>query len=142
MTAVKVSKTIGRYIIPVLSVLIIGTSVSNAQSCGKMNMSGNHKVQKDTCKTMGTMSEDKDEMKMTESCCSKSGSSAATSTSELKAWNAVCPVLGNKVNTEVKTVEYNGKAYGFCCAGCDAKFNADPEKYSKRLSDDGKTLIK
>ncbi|MGE5497669.1 MAG: YHS domain-containing protein [Syntrophothermus sp.] len=59
-----------------------------------------------------------------------------------KPWNAVCPVLGNKVDASVQTVTYNGKAYGFCCAGCDSKFKADPEKYSKNLSEDGKKFLK
>lgn len=26
-------------------------------------------------------------------------------------------------------VEYEGKTYYFCCAGCDEKFKADPKKY-------------
>ena len=26
-------------------------------------------------------------------------------------------------------VDYEGKTYYFCCAGCDAKFKADPKKY-------------
>ncbi len=53
------------------------------------------------------------------------------------AWNAVCPVMGRKVNPKVKLEVYNGKAYGFCCAGCDAKFAKDPAKYSKNLNEDG-----
>jgi len=28
-------------------------------------------------------------------------------------------------------VEYNGKTYYFCCAGCDTKFKENPEKYLK-----------
>jgi YHS domain-containing protein len=61
--------------------------------------------------------------------------------SKLEAWNAVCPVKGNKVDPEAHKVEYNGKIYGFCCNGCDTKFIKDPDKYSKNLSDDGKTFI-
>ncbi len=53
------------------------------------------------------------------------------------AWNTVCPVMGKKVNPKVKLEVYNGKAYGFCCAGCDAKFAKDPEKYVKNLNEDG-----
>lgn len=55
-----------------------------------------------------------------------------------KIWNAVCPVMGNKVNPKAPTVEYKGKIIGFCCAGCDATFKKDPEKYMKNLSADGK----
>lgn len=61
--------------------------------------------------------------------------------SELKIWNKVCPVMGNKVDVDGPTVEYNGKLYGFCCPGCDAKFEKNPEKYSKNLSEDGTKFI-
>lgn len=56
-------------------------------------------------------------------------------------WNKLCPVMGNKVDPEVPTIEYEGKAYGFCCPGCDDKFRNDPEKYSKNLSEDGTKFI-
>jgi len=32
-------------------------------------------------------------------------------------------------------VEYGGKTYYFCCAGCDKKFAADPEKYLNKKPD-------
>lgn len=60
---------------------------------------------------------------------------------ELKIWNKVCPVMGNKVDVDGPTVEYNGKLYGFCCPGCDAKFEKNPEKYSKNLNEDGTRFI-
>jgi YHS domain-containing protein len=56
-------------------------------------------------------------------------------------WNKLCPVMGNKVDPEVPTVEYEGKAYGFCCPGCDDKFRNNPEKYSKNLSEDGTKFV-
>jgi YHS domain-containing protein len=58
-----------------------------------------------------------------------------------KAWNAVCPVRGGEVDSKVEAVEYNGKYFGFCCGGCDAKFKKNPAKYSKNLSDDGKRFV-
>ena len=61
--------------------------------------------------------------------------------SDLKIWNKVCPVMGNKIDVDGPTVEYNGKLYGFCCPGCDAKFEKNPEKYSKNLSEDGTKFI-
>lgn len=67
---------------------------------------------------------------------------AKKDTLEKKAWNAVCPVLGNEVDGETELVEYNGKYYGFCCPGCDTRFKKNPEKYSKNLSEDGTTFIK
>lgn len=58
-----------------------------------------------------------------------------------EAWNKVCPVMGNKINPKVGTVTYEGKAYGFCCAGCDAKFAKNPAKYSKNLNENGTRFI-
>jgi YHS domain-containing protein len=46
--------------------------------------------------------------------------------------NLICPVMGNEVDPEV-FVEYEGRVIGFCCAGCDAKFLEDPEKYLKKV---------
>jgi len=60
---------------------------------------------------------------------------------ELEIWNKVCPVMGNKVDVDGPTVEHNGKLYGFCCPGCDAKFAKNPEKYAKNLSEDGTKFI-
>jgi len=65
----------------------------------------------------------------------------AVEPTELKIWNKVCPVMGNKVDVDGPTVEYDGKLYGFCCPGCDAKFEKNPEKYSKNLSEDGTKFI-
>lgn len=65
-----------------------------------------------------------------------------TKTVAKKIWNEVCPVMGNKVNPKTPTAEYKGKTIGFCCAGCDSKFKADPETYMKNLSADGKTFVK
>jgi YHS domain-containing protein len=64
-----------------------------------------------------------------------------TSAMDKNIWNKVCPVRGEEVDPDAPTVEYNGKIYGFCCPGCDAKFEKNPEKYSKNLSEDGKKFI-
>ena len=68
-------------------------------------------------------------------------SNSVDDSADLTIWNKVCPVMGNKVDVDGPTVEYNGKLYGFCCPGCDAKFEKNPEKYSKNLSDDGTKFI-
>ncbi|MBK9098068.1 MAG: YHS domain-containing protein [bacterium] len=68
-------------------------------------------------------------------------SSSTQDSAELEIWNKVCPVMGNKVDVDGPTVEYNGKLYGFCCPGCDAKFEKNPEKYSKNLNEDGTRFI-
>jgi len=68
-------------------------------------------------------------------------SSETVESTELQIWNKVCPVMGNKIDPDGLTVEYNGKLYGFCCPGCDAKFAKNPEKYAKNLSEDGTKFI-
>ncbi len=52
------------------------------------------------------------------------------------AVKAIDPVCGMSVdpNSAKGKAEYKGKTYHFCCPGCEAKFKADPEKYSKGLS--------
>lgn len=60
---------------------------------------------------------------------------------ELKVFNEVCPVMGKTVDVELTKVEYDGKLIAFCCAGCEDKFKANPEKFMKNLSDDGKTFL-
>jgi YHS domain-containing protein len=50
-----------------------------------------------------------------------------------------CPVLAGDINKEV-FADYKGKRIYFCCAGCDAQFKKDPEKYMKKLKEEGVTL--
>ena len=49
-----------------------------------------------------------------------------------------CPVLGGNVDKNVY-VDYQGKRIYFCCSGCDADFKKDPEKYLKKMQDEGVT---
>ncbi len=51
----------------------------------------------------------------------------------------VCPVLGGKINQQVY-VDYQGQRVYFCCPGCDKEFQKDPEKYMKKLQEQGVTL--
>ena len=50
----------------------------------------------------------------------------------------VCPVLGGNVDKKVYA-DYQGKRIYFCCTGCDAEFKKDPEKYMKKLEEQGVT---
>jgi YHS domain-containing protein len=50
-----------------------------------------------------------------------------------------CPVLGGNTNKQVY-VDYKGKRIYFCCEGCDKEFKKDPEKYLKKMQDEGVTL--
>lgn len=56
-------------------------------------------------------------------------------------FNEVCPISGEPINPNSKTVEYEGKSYGFCCNSCEPKFKADPAKYAAKISADGKTFL-
>jgi YHS domain-containing protein len=59
------------------------------------------------------------------------------------AWAAAqpqttCPVLGGNINKETY-VDYKGQRIYFCCPGCDAEFKKDPEKYLKKMKEQGVT---
>jgi len=53
----------------------------------------------------------------------------------------VCPVLGGNIDKKVY-LDYQGKRIYFCCTGCDAEFKKDPEKYLKKIEEQGITLEK
>lgn len=42
-----------------------------------------------------------------------------------------CPVSGEPLGKNPKTVKYLGKEYKFCCAGCVGEFKAEPMDYVK-----------
>lgn len=50
-----------------------------------------------------------------------------------------CPVLAGDIDRSVY-VDYQGKRIYFCCKGCDAEFKKNPEKYIKKLQEEGATL--
>lgn len=58
-----------------------------------------------------------------------------------KAVNTVCPVSGEEID-KAFTATYEGKTYSVCCKRCLTKFQKDPAKYVKNLSEDGKKFIK
>jgi len=66
---------------------------------------------------------------------------AATVAAEPPKPQTVCPVLGGNVDRKVY-VDYKGKRIYFCCTGCDAEFKKDPEKYMKKIEEQGITLEK
>lgn len=91
--------------------------------------------------------EKKDMKECSHSCCgtkeSKSEANLETNveTQVVQIWNKVCPVKGEEIDADAPTYEYNGKVIGFCCPGCDTKFQKDPEKYMKNLNEDGSKFI-
>lgn len=62
------------------------------------------------------------------SCCG--GTDADTNRNVAKTLNVIDPVCGMTVsNPEKPHTDYTGQTYYFCCQGCLAKFNSDPELY-------------
>lgn len=98
----------------------------------------NHNHKKDQKETVdSTKMNHKDHMNHSDSTTMKHKDHA-----DAKPWNTMCPVMQEEVDPEVKTVEYNGKNYGFCCKSCIKKFKNDPAKYAAKLSEDGTKIIK
>ena len=53
----------------------------------------------------------------------------------------VCPVAGGKIDKNLY-VDADGKRIYVCCENCLEKVKADPQKYIKRLENEGITLEK
>ena len=62
------------------------------------------------------------------------GSSASTA-------QTTCPVMGGAINRSLYA-DHDGRRVYFCCAACVDTFKADPEKYIKKLEDQGVVLEK
>lgn len=67
--------------------------------------------------------------KCVEMCAAHKGEKAAASDEKVK-----CPVMGVELakGKVYESIEYEGKTYSFCCAGCKEKFLADPKKYIEK----------
>ena len=48
----------------------------------------------------------------------------------------ICPIMGNKINSDV-FCDFNGERVYFCCAGCIPEFKKDPEGHVKKMKADG-----
>ena len=51
----------------------------------------------------------------------------------------LCPVMGNKIDKNYY-IDYQGKRIYFCCEACPKAFRADPQKYMKKLTEQGVVL--
>lgn len=47
-----------------------------------------------------------------------------------------CPVMGGAINKKLYA-DYQGKRVYFCCGGCKAPFEENPEKYLEKLRESG-----
>jgi YHS domain-containing protein len=70
-----------------------------------------------------------------------SGYAMAADSSGKGGPQTICPVMGGKIDKNVYT-DYQGKRIYFCCSGCPADFKKDPEKYMKKLEEQGVVLEK
>ncbi len=50
-----------------------------------------------------------------------------------------CPIQGGKIDKNLYT-DYQGKRIYFCCSGCADDFKKDPDKYLKKMEEQGVTL--
>ncbi|HUT36863.1 MAG TPA: hypothetical protein VNE39_25500 [Planctomycetota bacterium] len=50
-----------------------------------------------------------------------------------------CPVMGGQIDKTI-FADYECKRVYFCCPACVEKFNKEPQKYVKKLEDEGVTL--
>jgi len=65
--------------------------------------------------------------------CALAQEAGDTSQAGHQTIQTTCPVRpGNKIDPNIYT-DYEGKRVYFCCAGCKAAFEANPEKYLDRL---------
>lgn len=119
-----------KYLIMVLSILTFFGVFALAQDKPDTEMKEKHGCMKDSSGCCAKH-ESHSEMKMEDS----------KETVSAVPWNKVCPVKGEEVDAEAPTFEYDGKVIGFCCPGCDSKFQKDPEKYLKNLNADGTDFI-
>jgi YHS domain-containing protein len=57
----------------------------------------------------------------------------------IDAGNKICPVSGEKIDENSKTVyEYDGKIYNFCCPSCIDAFKKAPDKYIEKVDEEFK----
>jgi YHS domain-containing protein len=52
-----------------------------------------------------------------------------------------CPVMGGTIDKSVYT-DYQGKRIYFCCSGCVEDFKKNPDKYLKKMEEQGVQLEK
>jgi YHS domain-containing protein len=60
-------------------------------------------------------------------------------TTSMTVAQTTCPVMGGNINREVY-MDYEGKRVYFCCPSCIGEFEKDPERYMKKMTEEGVTL--
>jgi len=64
----------------------------------------------------------------------------SATTSAVEVGNKICPVSGERAGEmgDIVKVEYEGKIYNLCCAGCTKEFKKDPQKYIDKVNEEMK----
>ncbi len=70
-----------------------------------------------------------------------SGFVIAADVPQKESYQTKCPVMGGKIDKKFYA-DYKGKRVYFCCSGCLEDFKKDPDKYIKKMEDEGVTLEK
>ena len=73
--------------------------------------------------------------------CAVAAPLMAADTAEKGKPQTICPVMGGKIDKKVYA-DYQGKRVYFCCSSCREEFKKDPEKYIKKLEDQGVAIEK
>lgn len=70
--------------------------------------------------------------------CSQGTSSPSPEANTVATVNEHCPIMGGEVTPEGGTTEWKGQTIGFCCDGCEEKWDAlsDEEKGEKLAAAD------
>jgi YHS domain-containing protein len=61
--------------------------------------------------------------------------------SSLAKDQTTCPVMGGLINKNIYA-DYQGNRFYFCCPPCLKEFKKNPEKYVKKMQEQGITLAK
>ena len=72
------------------------------------------------------------------SCAADATEASAKPETSAAVAQTMCPVMDKPINKSL-FVDYKGKRVYLCCGGCVKTFNADPEKYLKKMADAGVT---
>lgn len=73
--------------------------------------------------------------------CAVAAPLMAVDTAEKGKPQTICPVMGGKIDKKVYA-DYQGKRVYFCCSSCREEFKKDPDKYIKKLEDQGVAIEK
>jgi YHS domain-containing protein len=112
-------------ILSVASLVFTFSHISFAGSCG-CGCSGQGSLPEVT-KVAGVQEKDSDAVQ-------------GTTTGAINVGNRTCPISGEKIDAaKIKpaTVEFEGKVYNLCCAGCLDEFNKVPRKYIQKVEQEG-----